>query len=170
MLTRLICVVGANEKRIGPYAFDACSRKAMPARHELQTHAVVCDISTRGDAADTCAAERQRHGCSPGGDCDDLRARLQRQLAHADQVLRDLREPLLVLVHQELGPERQVLIDLRHIGHAVRSGSAMCGLKHRQKDILRVLQTLDLTRRNEVKRRQNRCRASPARAPVRTAA
>ena len=49
---------------------------------------------------------------SPRGDGDDLGARLESQLPHADEVLRDLCQPLLILMHQELGPVRQMLIHL----------------------------------------------------------
>lgn len=41
-----------------------------------------------------------------------LGARLQLEFAHADQILRDLGQPLLALVRQKLGPELQMLIDL----------------------------------------------------------
>ena len=34
------------------------------------------------------------------------------QLSHADEVLRDLREALLALVHNKLGPVQQVVVDL----------------------------------------------------------
>ena len=48
----------------------------------------------------------------PGGHCHDLGLGLERKAPHADEVLRDLGQPLLVLVHQELGPVGQVLIYL----------------------------------------------------------
>lgn len=43
---------------------------------------------------------------------DDLGFGLERQLAHADEVLCDLGQALLVLVNEELGPVSQVLIHL----------------------------------------------------------
>ena len=46
---------------------------------------------------------RQRHELGPG---------LEREAAHANEVLCDLGQPLLVLVHQELGPEGQMLVNL----------------------------------------------------------
>ena len=51
---------------------------------------------------------------APGGKRHHLEAWLRLQFPHAYEVLRDLRQPLLVLVHQEFGPVGQVLIDLRH--------------------------------------------------------
>ena len=49
---------------------------------------------------------------TPGWHGHDLGLGLQGKPPHADEVLRDLRQPLLVLVHQELRPVCQVLIDL----------------------------------------------------------
>lgn len=48
----------------------------------------------------------------PSCQCDQLGFDSQRQLAHAYQVLRDLGQPLLVLVYQKLWPEFQMLIKL----------------------------------------------------------
>lgn len=56
--------------------------------------------------------------CIPGGKRYDLQARFAGQLAHSYQVLCDLCEPLLVLMHQELGPERHMLIDLHMPAHS----------------------------------------------------
>lgn len=58
-----------------------------------------------------CAASRAA-AAAPGWFRDDLGLRLESELAHADEVLRDLGQALLVLVHQELGPVHEVLIDL----------------------------------------------------------
>ena len=55
-------------------------------------------------------AEHRRR--RPGGHSHDLGLGLERKAPHADEVLRDLGQPLLVLVHQELGPVGQVLIYL----------------------------------------------------------
>lgn len=46
------------------------------------------------------------------GHGDELGADLLGHLAAADEVLRNLGQPLLVLVHQELWPEREVSVDL----------------------------------------------------------
>lgn len=43
---------------------------------------------------------------------DQLGLCLECELAHADEVLRDLCQALLVLVHQELGPVGEVLVQL----------------------------------------------------------
>ena len=59
-----------------------------------------------------CTLAPLKRLCTPGGYCDDLGARLQGQLPHPDEVLRDLGQPLLVLVHKKLGPVRQVFIHL----------------------------------------------------------
>ena len=48
----------------------------------------------------------------PGGHGHDLGLGFEREAPHADEVLRDLGQPLLVLVHQELGPVGQVLVYL----------------------------------------------------------
>ena len=50
---------------------------------------------------------------SPAGDGGQLGRGPQCELAHADQVLRDLGQALLVLVHQELGPVLEVLVHLQ---------------------------------------------------------
>ena len=55
-------------------------------------------------------AEQSRR--QPGGHGHDLGLGLERKAPHADEVLRDLGQPLLVLVHQELGPIGQVLVYL----------------------------------------------------------
>ena len=55
-------------------------------------------------------AEHSRR--QPGGHCHDFGLGLKRKAPHAYEVLRDLGQPLLVLVHQELGPVGEVLIYL----------------------------------------------------------
>lgn len=50
--------------------------------------------------------------CSPGCYGHKLWCCFECQLAHADEVLRNLRHTLLVLVNQELGPVHQVLVYL----------------------------------------------------------
>ena len=63
-------------------------------------------------------AQKQRHPHepppphSPRRHGDELGPRLELQATHAHQVLRDLGQPLLVLVHQELGPVNEVLVYL----------------------------------------------------------
>lgn len=62
--------------------------------------------------AATRRADTGQHACAPGWLGDDLGLWLQGELAHADEVLCNLREALLVLVDEELGPMRQVLVHL----------------------------------------------------------
>ena len=50
---------------------------------------------------------------SPAGDGGQLGRGPQGEPAHPDQVLRDLGQALLVLVHQELGPVLEVLVHLQ---------------------------------------------------------
>ena len=50
---------------------------------------------------------------SPAGDGGQLGRGPQGELAHPDQVLRDLGQALLVLVHQEFGPVLKVLVHLQ---------------------------------------------------------
>jgi hypothetical protein len=52
-----------------------------------------------------------------GVDAFEFGLRLEANAAHPDDVLRDLGEALLALVHDELGPELEVLVDQLERGH-----------------------------------------------------
>lgn len=57
-------------------------------------------------------SQSPRPPSSPRRHGDQLGPHFELQLAHAHEVLRDLGQPLLVLMHQELGPVGQVLVQL----------------------------------------------------------
>ena len=67
---------------------------------------------TGGPALPPLAASQLPY-VSPAGDGGQLGRGPQGELAHANEVLRDLGQALLVLVHQELGPVLQVLVHLQ---------------------------------------------------------
>ena len=73
-----------------------------------------CARAPASGCSHTCVCQHARahtHMWLAGGRGDDV-PHFHAQLTHADQVLVDLRQALLVLVHDELAPVRELLVDL----------------------------------------------------------
>ena len=99
--------------RAAPRSLNAC-------------HTVGIRIPKSGSAGPSNIKGRILWKVSPGRERHKLWSGLESEAAHADEVLSDLCQPLLVLVHQEFGPKGQVLVNLLQCLHVPLFQSAEC--------------------------------------------